>query len=142
MKNDDQWQKRENELYKAERDRLNKIEEERQFLKDKSIGGNAPRPTDDFIDRSLGPQLSNRDIAEKAGKRAERQVAQEQKAEQQREHDALAAMQQQDKPRRKLSEQGPQKEQAVKREGQGARKLSEQTQGPKIEFKRGPKKSR
>lgn len=138
MKNDDQWQDRENELYKTERDRLKQIEKERAFLKDKSIGGNAPRPTDDFIDRSLGPQLNSREIAEQAGQKAERQVAQEQAAERRHEQKALKGVeQQQDGPRRKLSEQGQKKEQAAKREGQGARKLSEQSQGRKIEFKRG-----
>lgn len=140
MQNDDQWQDRENELYKKERDKLKQIEKERAFLKDKSIGGNAPRPTDDFIDRSLGPQLNSREIAEQAGQKAERQVAQEQAAERRHEQKALKGVEQnQDGPRRKLSEQGQKKEQAQKREGQGSRKLSEQVNDRKIEFKRGRK---
>lgn len=122
MKNDDQWQDRENELYKTERDRLKQIEKERAFLKDKSIGGNAPRPTDDFIDRSLGPHLNSREIAEQAGQKAERQVAQEQAAERRHEQKALKGVEQkQDGPRRKLSEQ---------------------SQDRKIEFKRGRGRSR
>lgn len=138
MKNDDQWQKRENEIYKAERERLQKIEQERAFLKDKSIGGqNVPRPTEDFIDRSLGQPLSNREIAEQAGQKAETQIAQERAAEERREREAVRKMQQEDKPKRKLSEQGPKKEQAQKRDGQEPRKLSEQSQNRKIEFKRG-----
>ena len=140
MKNDDQWQERENELYKAERDRLIKIEEERRFLKDISIGGNAPRPTDDFIDRSLGPQLNTREIAEQAGQKAERQVAQEQAAERQRERDSIIAMQE-DKPKRKLSDQmeGQKRGQSLERGSDRPKKLSEQMEARKIEFKRGRK---
>ena len=90
MSNDDRWQKREDELFTQEREKLKAIEQERAFLKDRSIGGvNAPRPTDDFIDRSLGQPLNDQEIIRQAGEKAERQVAQEQAAEQAKEREAL-----------------------------------------------------
>ena len=86
MQNDDRWEERKKDIENKERDRLKNIEEERRFLKDKSIGGNAPRPSDDFIDRNLGPKLEKTEIDEKAKQKAKRQAAQEQKAERARNH--------------------------------------------------------
>jgi hypothetical protein len=63
-------------------------------LKDKSIGGRAPRPSDDFIDRNLGPKLEKTEIDEKAKQKAERQVAEEKKAERMRNHQVSTTRQQ------------------------------------------------
>ena len=110
MSEDDRWQKREDEIYRQERAKLDAIEKERAFLKDKSIAGpRALRPSDKFIDQSLGKPLGPMERGQEAGRRAEKQIAQEKAAEARKQAERKQAQKQREeksaeKPRRKLSE--------------------------------------
>lgn len=70
-------QDKENLIFREEMDKQNKLQSERDFLKDKSIGGNAPRPSDDFIDRSLGKDQNRQERAHTANEVTDRRMAQE-----------------------------------------------------------------
>lgn len=72
--NDDR-QDREDEIFRGERDKAQSRQDERDFLKDKSIGGqDAPRPTDDFIERSLGKDQSPSDMTREATDRTDKRM--------------------------------------------------------------------
>lgn len=49
-------------FYREEHDKIMEAENEKSFLKDKSIGGDALRPSDEFIDQNLGKQKTNAEI--------------------------------------------------------------------------------
>lgn len=105
MSDDDHWQKRENDIFREELDKLKKIEEERALLKDKSIGGpHALRPTDEFIDQSLGKPLNSMEQAQKAGERTEMRIAQEQEAAEQKRQEQKQARSQMDENARARKE--------------------------------------
>jgi len=75
---DDERQKRENAIFAEEKEKLQQQQAERNFLKDRSIGGqNAPRPTDDFIERSLGKDQNRQQMAVGAGKKTDERMARE-----------------------------------------------------------------
>ena len=79
-----QQSKSREEIYLEEKEKLEEVEKRRAFLKDKSIGGeNAPRPSDAYIDRKLGPELTQEQIIDKAGERADKLYSQQQKLEMQ-----------------------------------------------------------
>ena len=106
MWNEDKWQKRENEIFREEQEKLREIEKERAFLKDKSIGqSNAPRPSDEDIDRNLGKPLNSLEIAQAAGEKAEQRLAQERAEAERIEARRREQELQREKPTRKLSEQ-------------------------------------
>ena len=75
---DDKHQSRENEIFREEMAKQKEAQDERDFLKDKSIGGpNAPRPTDAYIDQSLGNSMSRMEQAQEAGKQADKRMNRE-----------------------------------------------------------------
>lgn len=75
---DNEQEKRLQELLKEEREKLQAVEQERAFLKDRSVAGSyAPRPTDNSIDQSLGKQNSSANIERIAREKAEQRVEQE-----------------------------------------------------------------
>lgn len=86
--NDDR-QNRENEIFKEERDKAQARQDERDFLKDKSIGGkDAPRPTEDFIERSLGKDQSSMELTREASERTDkRMLGEDAKAKNREAHD-------------------------------------------------------
>ena len=146
----DEGQERKNELFKQNLRKLEEDQAELNRLRDKSIGGtNAPvlRPSDDMIPKDMTRQ----EMIDKADERAERQYAQEQQDrinaarhkqgmidhQKKTVERGMVRPPQDEKPKRKLSEQGQKPQQEKKREGQGPRKLSEQSRDRKIEFKRG-----
>lgn len=146
----DEEQKRKNELFKKNLKRIEEEQAKGNFQKDRSIGSqnaHVPRPPEDMFPKDMTRQ----EMIDKADERAERQFAQEkqdrinaakhkqgmidhQKNTVER---GMVRPSQDEKPKRKLSEQGQKPQQEKKREGQGPRKLSEQSQNRKIEFKRG-----
>jgi len=66
---------------KAAYEHLKKEEENKRFLYDKSIGGNAPRPSDQFIQQHVGPLKSHAELQKEARGQAERQqIAQREQA--------------------------------------------------------------
>lgn len=75
---DDERQKRENAIFAEEKEKLLKQQAERDFLKDKSIGGpNALRPTDEFIEQNLGKDQNRQQMAVEAGKKTDQRLARE-----------------------------------------------------------------
>ena len=79
--NDDDEDRR-TQIFKREQEKMQAIEKERTFLKDRSIAGpHAPRPTDDFIDRSLGKLRTEKQIETEANRRADAQMKREGGAE-------------------------------------------------------------
>lgn len=83
-----------NRVYQEEKARLEKVEQERAFLKNKDIGGHAPRPSDAFIDKSLGKQLSPREIAVAASQKAEAAAEKAERVRKEREAQQKGAQQQ------------------------------------------------
>jgi hypothetical protein len=78
-------QDRENQIFREELERQREAQAERDFLKDKSIGGNAPRPSDDFIERSLGRDQTPREQTHTASEITDKRLQQEHNAEAHRE---------------------------------------------------------
>ncbi|MGB7318406.1 MAG: hypothetical protein WBC85_10615, partial [Planktotalea sp.] len=71
----DERQSREDAIFREEMAKQKEAQTERTFLKDKSIGGaNVPRPTDAYIDKSLGNSMDRMEQAQEAGKRADKRI--------------------------------------------------------------------
>lgn len=65
-----------NKFYREEHEKIAKQESEKAFLKDKMIGGDALRPSDDFIDQNLGKQKTDREMVHEANIKAEERFKQ------------------------------------------------------------------
>lgn len=80
---DDENFKRQDEIYREQRAEVDKREDHKDFLYDKSSGGGPDmmRPTDDYIERSLGKQTDVMERHDMAGERTDKQVAQEERIE-------------------------------------------------------------
>lgn len=69
---------RENKVFREEMTKQKDAQAERDFLKDKSIGGaKTPRPTDAYIDQSLGESTNHMEQAQVAGQRTDKRMNQE-----------------------------------------------------------------
>lgn len=72
MSNQDNEQELMKQFFDEEYSKLQAVDEERARLKDRSnTDGPAPRPSDEYIDQSLGPQLSHVEMASIAQDKAE-----------------------------------------------------------------------
>ncbi len=80
---DDKKFKRQDEIYREQRAEVDKREDHKDFLNDKSTGGgpNMMRPTDDYIERSLGKQTDAMERHDMAAERTDKQFAQEERVE-------------------------------------------------------------
>ena len=75
---DDDRQKRENEIFREELKKAEDQQAQRDFLKDKSIGGDrALRPSDEFIDANLGKDQNRQEIAAEAAEKTDKRMARE-----------------------------------------------------------------
>ncbi len=74
----DSHKERENKVFREEMTKQKDAQAERDFLKDKSIGrANTPRPTDAYIDQSLGKSTNHMEQAQVAGQRTDKRMNQE-----------------------------------------------------------------
>jgi len=74
----DKHREREDAVFREEMTKQKESQSERDFLKDKSISGpNTPRPTDAYIDQSLGKSMNRMEQAQEAGLRADKRMGQE-----------------------------------------------------------------
>ncbi|MFK8034173.1 MAG: hypothetical protein AB8B94_08515 [Hyphomicrobiales bacterium] len=74
----DERQERENSIFQEELKKVEDQQKERDFIKDRSIGGkDAPRPTDDFIDRSLGKDQDRVEVVAEAAEKTDKRMVQE-----------------------------------------------------------------
>jgi len=82
-------QDRENEIFSEEVKKQDDLQTERDFLKDKSIGGpNALRPSDEFIEQNLGKDMKPSERTAAAVERTDKRMDQERAQAQHREgHD-------------------------------------------------------
>ena len=102
--NDEDRQAREDAIFKEERQKAADRQAERDFLKDRSIGGkDAPRPTDDFIDRSLGKDQNSMEQAAEAAEKTDRRMLDEDaKANRREMHERAERAQRKEKPSEKM----------------------------------------
>lgn len=104
----DDRQARENAIFREEMAKQRENQAERDRLKDRSIGAETtPRPTDDYIDKSLGKSMTRQEQAMAAAKRTDLRLAQEEAAEKRRE--AVERSTRAHEQRRKLAETAKQR---------------------------------
>ena len=81
MSSDDYWQQRENAIFREEMERLQKLAAENALIRDRKIGGElALRPSNEMIERDLGPQLDHQKMAQEAAQRTDERMQAERAA--------------------------------------------------------------